>query len=178
MTEGRLKCGYCESDMSTLWRGYIPLVDADGLACVSVVGEEMGKHAVDLKLGDQVVVTKLLRQGCPVRVVASNHTASTPAAVAAIKSPVDLKAWLLTVWKDEALASFFRQVAAGKLPDVITVITPHSEVSFDMTAIEAKDKALVAKRNAEYMARIAADRNKLPPTNTKPSKNGKHNKAN
>jgi hypothetical protein len=106
ITDGGMPCAFCESQMPTTWRGYVPLWDESGIRCVTLIGARYLPLAQTIPLLAPVHVTRTKRQGCPIKVEAHDWTTAFPPVTEAEKGSQDLRAWLLRLWKDKELAKW------------------------------------------------------------------------
>lgn len=107
ITDGLLEC-YCQrSKLASEWKGYVPLLDENGVQCFAVIGVRYEEMCSKLPLFKPVTVARLRRAGSPVMVKASDWTdrdAPTPTGKQVSR---DIRPMLLKLWKDEELLKWF-----------------------------------------------------------------------
>lgn len=108
ITDGGMKCAFCESQIPTTWRGYVPLWDEQGIKCVTLIGQRYLPLAQEIPHLSPVLVTKTKRQGCPIRVEASGWSSGKPPITGPEMGAQDLRPWLLRLWKDKELADWLK----------------------------------------------------------------------
>lgn len=103
VTGGRLAC-YCEkAKLAKEWKGYVPLLDENGVQCIGIIGRRYEPVVSKIQLFKPVVLTRLKRAGCPVMVKASDWTDADAPTEGVKQHARDLKPWLLRLWKDKEL---------------------------------------------------------------------------
>jgi hypothetical protein len=113
MTGGALACVCDAQEVSTVWRGYVPLWDEFGIRCVALIGHRYFDLAANVGHLEPVKVTKTKRQGCPIRVEARGWTSIKPPVSANDAKPQDIRPWLLRLWRDAALEKWLKDNPAA-----------------------------------------------------------------
>lgn len=107
ITGGLMKC-YCQtSKLVSEWKGYVPLLDENEVQCFAVIGSRYEEQAIKIDLFKPVIVTRLKRAGAPVMVKPSDWTDREAPTANGKHVPLDLRPWLLKLWKDEELTKWF-----------------------------------------------------------------------
>lgn len=119
LTGGRMRC-YCQtSNLAKEWKGYVPLLDENGVQAFAIVGERFCELAFSIPMFAPVSVSRLRSAGSPVCVKQSAWTDSPPPHDAGSRKPRDIRPWLLKLWKDDELTKWFEaHPEAGDQADV------------------------------------------------------------
>lgn len=126
MTGGALKCVCDAQEVSTIWRGYVPLWDEHGIRCCALIGARYFDLAAGVKHLDPVKVTKTKRQGCPIRVESRAWTSGKPPVSNADLKPQDVRPWLLRLWRDNDLAKWLAENPGVTLKTTDAPLAPES----------------------------------------------------
>ena len=103
VTKGRLKCYCSRMQLESVWKGYVPLIDKDGVSCFTQICVTYAELAYKAPLFAPVVVTRMTHKGAPYAVKYEQWSDIDPRSHFGIRHPVDLKPWLLKLWGDETL---------------------------------------------------------------------------
>lgn len=103
LTGGRMKCYCSTSNLGREWKGYVPLLDENGVQAFAIVGERFAELAFSLTMFAPVTVTRLRSAGSPVCVKLSTWTDQPPPHDAGQRKPRDIRPWLLKLWGDKDL---------------------------------------------------------------------------
>jgi RNA polymerase subunit RPABC4/transcription elongation factor Spt4 len=107
ITGGLMKC-YCQtSKLASEWKGYVPLLDENEVQCFAIIGSRYEEQANKINLFKPVVVTRLKRAGSPVMVKESAWTDREAPTANGKQVALDIRPWLLKLWKDEELTNWF-----------------------------------------------------------------------
>lgn len=106
ITGGRMRCYCTTSKLGSEWKGYVPLVDENGVQCFSVIGERYAELAYSIPLFAPVTVARLKRAGSPVCVKQSTWTDQPPPSRNGELRSQDIRPWLLKLWGDKSLVEF------------------------------------------------------------------------
>lgn len=160
LTGGALKCPYCHDRFPPVWKAYVPLWSQAGIRMVAVVGERYAHLLEQLKLHQQVVVSKQRLRGAPIMVEPMQWGVGRPPLAFGDAKPQDLKPWLLRVWGDEELERWIRdnpvsdelpETKAGKvsLDEQLPVIAAHARGDRVHNARLANDAFIEAARKIQ-----------------------------
>ena len=162
VTGGRMEC-YCDRmQLSRVWKGYIPVLNADGVKGFAIFGERAWDLASKIVVGQPVGVTRERWSGQPIMVRVSNWTDQPIPSESGRHKPLDMRAQLLRMWGDADLSRWFqehdpedeavRQVEGkqAKTPRAISADRPEMKPAKPLpgTLKEAIDKAMA--RNGRH----------------------------
>lgn len=124
LTDGAMRCAFCEEGIESRWVGYVPIWDESGVRCVAIIGERYRELALRIPLHAPVRVSKLVRQGKPVKVQEVDWTSGKPPVTGASLEPQDLRPWLLRLWGDADLTAWISEHARPEERKPAEVLTP------------------------------------------------------
>jgi hypothetical protein len=148
VTKGRMKCFCSGMHLESVWKGYVPLIDADGVQSFAVMGERYADVSYAVPLFAPVEVCRMRQAGCPIAVKRSEWTTEPPLLHGESPRPRDIRPWLLKLWRDTDLIDWFEahpEASATAAPDG----SLESEVSpmLKAAARRVETPAAVAKRS-------------------------------
>lgn len=103
VTDGEVPCPWCAGSMGRQWRGYVPLWDQYGIRHVTILSSRYADLALSIEHLEPVAVSKLKKQGSPIRLEPSDWTDLAAPLKAADSRPQDLRPWLVRLWGDVVL---------------------------------------------------------------------------
>lgn len=104
LTRGRMKCYCTASKLESVWKGYVPLWDENGVQAFAIIGERFADLAYAITMFAPVTVSRLKSAGQPICVKQSDWTDQPPPRRDLTQSkPVDFRPWLLKLWADKDL---------------------------------------------------------------------------
>lgn len=106
LTGGRMRC-YCSTmKLESVWKGYVPLLDADGVQSFAIIGERYADLAEAIPMFAPVSISRLRSNGSPVCVKQSDWTVALPPLKTKDFRPKDIRPWLLKLWGDKELTAW------------------------------------------------------------------------
>jgi len=169
LTDGAVECPYCAGSMAKVWRGYVPLWDAFGIRHVSILSERYAHLALSIELHEPIAVTKLKKQGSPIRLEPSDWTELEPPVNRADSRPQDLRPWLVRLWGDDVLETWVNENPQLDGADISEPVPRKRRAK--AKPIEEPSKP-PTREDVALLKRTLAERLKIPDSPT--VKNGKH----
>lgn len=109
VTRGRMNC-YCKRmKLESVWKGYVPLIDRDGVHCFVQICDTYAELAYKVRVFSPVKVTRMTHRGSPYAVKEDDWTDADPRSRFDFKRPFDVRPWLLKLWGDDELTKWLAE---------------------------------------------------------------------
>lgn len=170
LTSNGLTCRYCIAQMETGYSVWVPLFNQVGQKVVAMVGADLEEAVSAIPFGSPVKVSKGKYRAAPIVIQVNEWTAVTCPHLGRLRCQHDIRPWLLQLWGDKELQSYY-----GSDPQAIPLpaVTDNTVTSSDRTEEVSKVKALLKNRiganKSEEIEALRGERN-----GKHPSTNGKH----
>lgn len=177
ITEGEMKCPYCEAGLDLVWRGYVPLWDRDWTLRYVLVNDEYLYSVDAIPVRAQVVVSRAKNPISPIVVREEKHGFKALPDTPPFNVDICMRDICLLLWKNEALNRWYAKTDTAalmaSLPKPIGMKMPAKVNQADDQAARLLRHAAEAKaRESGEVEQLGGVINRL----TKPSENGKAGK--
>jgi hypothetical protein len=148
MTEGKLRCAFCEEKYEPVWRGAVPLYDREYTRRFVWITEDYYESTCEIKLHDMVKLTRDKLEKSPV-VIRAEPWRTTPIPITpAREKAADLMPFLVRIlWKDQELMEHAGQATITELVEEIgQEQKPKKRTIIDTITLALGDKAGEVKK--------------------------------
>lgn len=177
ISEGELKCPYCEAGLDLVWRGYVPLWDRDWTLRYVLVNDEYLYSVDAIPIRAQVVVSRAKNPISPIVVREEKHGFKALPDTPPFNVDVCMRDICLLLWKNELLNRWYAKTDVSQLmaslPKPIGMKMPaKANPPIDQAARLARHEAEVKAQEVGDAEQLGTMINRL----IKPSPNGKADK--
>lgn len=115
ISEGELKCPYCEAGLDLVWRGYVPLWDRDWTLRYVLVNDEYLYSVDAIPIRAQVVVTRAKNPISPIVVREEKHGFKALPDTPPFNVDMCMRDICLLLWKNELLNRWYAKTDVTQL---------------------------------------------------------------
>ena len=106
VTGKRMKCFCQNGNLASVWRGYVPVWNEDGVKGFTVIGERAYDLAAQINMFSPIAITRERWAGQPIMVRESDWTKGPPPFLSGKLKTLDIRPALLQLWGDKELTKF------------------------------------------------------------------------
>lgn len=108
ISDGRLECPWCPKAPAVEWSGYVPFYGESGKPYLAIVRGYSQDVVMSLKTFDPLIVSKGKSKFDPIVITRPlGKRERYKSSLASRQEPVDIRPFLLKLWKEPALVTFF-----------------------------------------------------------------------
>lgn len=123
LTDGKLDCPHCRDNPSLRWIGYLPLYKDTHRPVVVIVGESVKAPVDRIEVHAPIFVWRDDQKGATISVRSDDWSKRWQPPQHYHGIP-DIRLWLLTLWKEPALTSWFEQNGMAADPTAAAADSP------------------------------------------------------